>query len=85
MSVDGRLLDSSAPAVTMPASIWSPFDSRNSVFGRDAFFSLLVFTPMAATAASDEDYAVRSVLAQTVLALTAAGNTKFSVAKTPNK
>ena len=42
LDTDGFSLDASAPAVTMPAAeIASPFDSRNTMFGRDVFWSLV--------------------------------------------
>ena len=42
LDTDGFSLDASAPAVTMPANeIASPFDSRNTMFGRDVFWSLV--------------------------------------------
>ena len=45
LDTDGFSVDASAPAVTMPAAeIASPFDSRNAMFGRDVFWSLVPLT-----------------------------------------
>ena len=53
-------LDVSAPAITLPGNIFqAPFDSRNTAFGREAFWALLLLKPTvvvvaAATAGSDD-------------------------------
>jgi len=35
---DGRSMDLSAPPLTLPGKISTPFDSRNTVFSRNAFW-----------------------------------------------
>ena len=82
-------LDSSAPPVIYPGSDFrAPFDSRNTVFARDAFWSLLLL-PEPGTdyvalheeelASEEEVYLLRSVIAQQMLG-EFGGSTKFSVA-----
>ena len=78
---DGFSLDLAAPALTLPGEISAPFDSRNTMFGRDALWSLLVLPVENAFMARD-NYVIRAILAQAVLA-EIGGSTKFTVAKTP--
>ncbi|TRY81053.1 hypothetical protein TCAL_09447 [Tigriopus californicus] len=82
LDTDGYSLDTAAPAITLPGEISSPFDSRNTLFGRDAFWSLLLL-PLEEQegAPSRDNYVIRSILGQTVLA-EVAGSTKFSMART---
>ena len=81
----------------MPANeIASPFDSRNTMFGRDVFWSLVPL-PMGkggeedefdyydlSQEISEEEYVVRSIVAQAVMAKVA-GSTKFNIAVTPTR
>ncbi len=103
LDTDGFSMDSSAPAVTLPANeISSPFDSRNAMFGTDVFWSLVPL-PMPrhyeaeyyddlpvdeaelANEVSREEYVIRSVVAQAVMAEVAGSSTKFNVAQTPTR
>ena len=83
MDTDGFSLDTAAPAITLPGEIAAPFDSRNTLFGRDAFWALFLL-PLehAGGAPSKDNYVIRSIVGQTILA-EISGSTKFSVAKTP--
>ena len=44
---NGRTLDISAPPVTLPGNARAPFDSRNTAFNKDTFWSLLLLQPEA--------------------------------------
>ena len=39
-------MDISAPAVTLPGDSRAPFDSRNTAFGQETFWSLLLLEPI---------------------------------------
>lgn len=85
--------------MTLPAlEITSPFDSRNTMFGVDAFWSLVPL-PMPVNTDDYEydieeydkhsevvkdEYIVRSAIAQAVMS-NVAGSTKFNVAQTPTR
>eukprot|EP00095_Tigriopus_kingsejongensis_P011851 maker-scaffold493_size155937-snap-gene-0.22 protein:Tk11851 transcript:maker-scaffold493_size155937-snap-gene-0.22-mRNA-1 annotation:"hypothetical protein DAPPUDRAFT_95105" len=81
LDTDGHTLDSAAPAITLPGGISSAFDSRNTLFGRDAFWSLLLL-PLEEMggAPSRDNYVIRSIMAQTILA-EIGGSTKFDMAR----
>ena len=47
LNSNGFTLDVSAPALTLPGDVRAPFDSRNTAFNKDTFWSLLLLQPAA--------------------------------------
>ena len=47
LNSNGFMLDVSAPALTLPGDVRAPFDSRNTAFNKDTFWSLLLLQPAA--------------------------------------
>jgi len=79
LDTDGKSLDLSAPAFTIPGGRIGAFDTRNTAFGRDIFAGLFLF-PEGVGMNEKDQYFIRSLMAN-VLLKASAGSSKFSVSE----
>lgn len=79
LDTDGKSLDLSAPAFTIPGGRIGPFDTRNTAFGTEVFPALFLL-PDDADMSEKDQYFLRSLIANALLK-SSAGSAKFSIAE----
>ena len=79
LDTDGKSLDLSAPAFTIPGGRIGAYDTRNAAFGRDIFAGLFLL-PENSDLNEKDQYFIRSFITNALLKASA-GSSKFSVAE----